>query len=548
MTRMTHLRYSALAALALVACASPPAQEPVSAPPPTPLPALSAGPVILAVDLAAPALLSTEAIQPIAAPFPMPLLERPRIPPGVYDVRGFGAIADGETKNTDAFRRAIAAARAKGGGTVLVPAGRWVTGPIHLASNINFHLADGAELLFSQDFADYLPVVLSRWEGLELMNYSPLVYAKDCENVAITGKGKLDGRGQTWWPWKKTQKGAAKRLYDMASAGTPPEARVFGTEGDLRPSFIQTVGCKNVLVEGVTITSGPMWTIHPIYSENVIVRRVTVLTDGPNNDGLNPDSSKNVLVEDSFFSTGDDCVVIKSGLNEDGWRVGRPSENIVVRRLRGQRGHGGVVIGSEMSGGVKNVFVDDCEFVGTDRGLRIKSMRGRGGVIENVYYQNVRHLDLRLLDVEMTTFYASSTLVPLTQKAPTIRGVHVKNVTGNGGKTAVEIVGLPEQPIEDVTFDDVAIASETGARVVDARGVRFSNVKLAPTTGKPFRVENSQVTLEHACPGTAVDCVEPGGDGPSEVRVDGKALSIKAPKKKGAPKAAPAPKPSATAP
>ena len=302
---------------------------------------------------------------------------------------------------------------------MFVPAGRWVTGPIHLASNIHLHLAEGAELLFSQDFADYLPVVFSRWEGLELMNYSPLVYAKDCENVAITGKGKLDGRGQAWWPWKKTQKDAAKRLYDMASAGTPPEKRVFGTPGDLRPSFIQTVGCKNVLVEGVTISSGPMWTIHPVYSENVIVRRVTVLTDGPNNDGLNPDSSKNVLVEDSFFSTGDDCVVIKSGLNEDGWRVGRPSENIVVRRLRGQRGHGGVVIGSEMSGGVRNVFVNDCEFVGTDRGLRIKSMRGRGGVIENMYYQNVRHLDLRLLDVELTTFYGSSTLVPLTQKPPT---------------------------------------------------------------------------------------------------------------------------------
>jgi polygalacturonase len=524
-----------------MACASPPpAQKPVSAPPPPPSPALSEGPVIVAADLDAPALLSTEPIQPIQAPFPMPPLERPRFPAGVYDVRGFGAVADGATKNTGAFSEAIAAARAKGGGTVLVPAGRWVTGPIHLASNINLHLAEGAELLFSQDFDDYLPVVFSRWEGLELMNYSPLVYAKDCENVAITGKGKLDGRGQTWWPWKRTQKDAAKRLYDMASAGTPPERRVFGTPGDLRPSFIQTVGCKNVLIEGVTITSGPMWTIHPIYSENVIVRRVTVLTDGPNNDGLNPDSSKNVLVEDSFFSTGDDCVVIKSGLNEDGWRVGRPSENIVVRRVRGQRGHGGVVIGSEMSGGVRNVFVDDCEFVGTDRGLRIKSMRGRGGVIENVYYQNVRHLDLRLLDVEMTTFYASSTLVPLTQKPPTIRGVHVRNVTGNGGKTAVEIVGLPEQPIQDVTFDDISIASETGARVVDATGVRFTNAKLTPQTGKAFRVENSKVALERSCPGAAVDCVGLAGEGASELRVDGATLSLKASKAKSTNAAKPA--------
>jgi len=477
---------------------------------------------------------------------------------GVYDVRGFGAVADGVTKNTDAFKKAIAAAVAKGGGTVLVPAGRWVTGPIHLASNVNLHLADGAELLFSQDFEDYLPVVFSRWEGLELMNYSPLVYAKDCENVAITGKGKLDGRGQAWWPWKKTQKDAAKRLYDMASAGTPPEKRIFGTEGDLRPSFIQTVGCKNVLIEGVTITSGPMWTIHPVYSENVIVRRVTVLTDGPNNDGLNPDSSKNVLVEDSFFSTGDDCVVIKSGLNEDGWRVGRPSENIVVRRLRGQRGHGGVVIGSEMSGGVRNVFVDDCEFVGTDRGLRIKSMRGRGGVVENVYYQNVRHLDLRLLDVEMTTFYASSTLVPLTQKPPTIRGVHVKNVTGNGGKTAAEIVGLPELPIEDVTFDDVSIASETGIRCTDAQNIRFTNTKITPRTGSAYRLENARkVTLERSCASPTSECVELAGDRTAEIRVDGTALDTKtkpaaatkstpAPKTPSAPKTPAAPKPTVT--
>lgn len=517
----------ACAALVLFACSSsraPETQAPSAPQGASPAPVFTAP-----AEASGETLFPSEPIQPIQAPFPMPVLERPKFPKGVYDVREFGALPDGATKNTDAFRRAIAAAVAKGGGTVLVPAGRWVTGPVHLASNIHLHLAEGAELLFSQEFEDYLPVVFSRWEGLELMNYSPLVYAKDCENVAVTGKGKLDGRGQAWWPWKKTQKDAAKRLYELASAGTPPEKRIFGTVGDLRPSFIQTVGCKNVLVEGVTITSGPMWTIHPVYSENVIVRRVTIVTDGPNNDGLNPDSSKNVLVEDSFFSTGDDCVVIKSGLNEDGWRVGRPSENIVVRRLRGERGHGGVVIGSEMSGGVKNVFVDDCDFTGTDRGLRIKSMRGRGGVIENVYYQNVRHRDLRLFDVEMTTFYGSSTLVPLTQKPPMIRGVHVKNVTGNGGKTAVEIVGLPELPIQDVTFDDVSISSEEGARIADAENVRFTNAKIMPKTGSAFRVENGRhVTLERACTTLPSECVELSGAESAEVRVDGVLVPVKA--------------------
>ena len=191
--------------------------------------------------------------------------------------------------------------------------------------------------------------MLTRWEGQELYGYSPLIYARDCENVAITGAGKLDGQGAAWWPWKKTQQAAADQAVRAGERRRADrEARARPVEGGLRPSFIQTVGCKNVLIEGVTLTNGPFWTIHPVYSENVIVRRVRVQTTGPNNDGCDPDSSRNVLIEDSFFSTGDDCVVIKSGLNEDGWRVGKPSENIVVRRLHGEAGHGGVVIGSEM--------------------------------------------------------------------------------------------------------------------------------------------------------------------------------------------------------
>ena len=455
----------------------------------------------------------------------MPSLERPAFPNQSFDVRAHGAKEGGTIKNTEAFRKAVHAAASAGGGTVLVPAGRWLTGPIRLESNVNLHLSAGAVLLFSQDFGDYLPPVFTRWEGLELYNYSPLIYAKDCQNVAITGSGKLDGQGAAWWPWKQTQKEAAKRLYELASRGVPVEQRVFGVEGGLRPSFIQTVGCKNVLIEGVTISNGPMWTIHPVYSENVIVRRVNVITEGPNNDGCNPDSSRNVLVEDSFFSTGDDCVVIKSGLNEDGWRVGRPSENIVVRRLKGERGHGGVVIGSEMSGGVRNVQVQDCEFTGTDRGLRIKSMRGRGGVIENVFYENVRHVDLRLMDVELTTFYASSTLVPLTQTPPLIRGVYVRNVEGRGAKTAIDVVGLPEKPIENLLFENVALSAAQGVRCKDCRGVRFVAAKIEPATGPSFRLENVEdVSIDRGCAPGSVSCVELLGAS-SGVLIDGKPLA-----------------------
>lgn len=434
--------------------------------------------------------ISKEAIEPIAAPFSMPQPRRPEIPARVFDIRAFGAIPDGKTKATNAVREAVAKATDAGGGTVLVPPGRWLTGPIHLASNINLHVSEGAVLAFSQDFADYLPPVLTRWEGLEVYNYSPLIYARDCENVAVTGSGKLDGQGEAWWPWKKTQKDAAAQLYEMASNGVPTAERVLASEGGLRPSFVQTMNCKNVLIEGVTLSNGPFWTIHPVYSENVIVRRVRVETSGPNNDGCDPDSSRNVLIEDSFFSTGDDCVVIKSGLNEDGWRVGKPSENIVVRRLHGERGHGGVVIGSEMSGGVRNVWITDSEFVGTDRGLRIKSMRGRGGVIENVFYDNVRHRDIRLMVVEVTSFYASSTLKPRSETPPTIRQVHVSNVTARGAKQAIDIVGLPELPVSDVSFENVDIVADQGVRCVDCRNVTFKSTRLSSPTGEQFSTQS----------------------------------------------------------
>ena len=453
-------------------------------------------------------------------------LQRPHFPDATFDVRQYGAVEGGVTKNTDAFARAIAAAAQAGGGRVVVPPGRWLTGPIHLQSHINLEVQAGAEILFSPQFSDYLPPVLTRWEGLEVYNYSPLIYARDCTDVAITGGGKLNGQGDAWWPWKKKQGAAAKRLYEMAIAGTPVKDRVFGTEADaLRPSFIQTFGCKNVLIEGITVSNGPMWTIHPVYSENVIIHGVSVITTGVNNDGCDPDSSKNVLIEDSFFSTGDDCIIIKSGLNEDGWRVGKPSENIVVRRVRGATGHGGVGIGSEMSGGVRNVWVHDCEFKGTDRGLRIKSMRGRGGVIENVWYERVKHEDLRLMVVELTTFYGSSTLTPHTQTPPTIRGVHVRDITAVGAGKAIDIIGLPERPIEDVTFDNVQITSNHGVRLVDAKNIHFDGVRVTAQEPPPFSIENGNgIAINHSCPSAPDSCVQLAGANQT-ITFDGQPMS-----------------------
>lgn len=467
-----------------------------------------------------PSSTAVEAIEPIRAPFPMPNLQRPTFPDRSVDVRAFGA-QPSSSDNTSAFKRAIESLVKSGGGTVEVPAGVWMTGPIHLASHIRLHLERGAEIRFSQRFADYLPPVLTRWEGLEVYNYSPLVYARDAEDVAITGEGTLDGQGAAWWPWKQTQRATAERLYELAMAGKPVTERVLAVEGGLRPSFIQTVGCKNVLIEGVTLRNGPMWTIHPVYSENVIVRRVRVETEGPNNDGCNPDSSRNVLIEDSFFSTGDDCIVIKSGLNEDGWRVGRPSENIVVRRVHGERGHGGVVIGSEMSGGVRNVYAYDSEFIGTDRGLRIKSMRGRGGSVESIYYENVRHRDIRLLDVEVTSAYASSTLIPKSGTPPLIRNVFVRNLTGSGGQRAIEMLGLAERPIENVTFEDVSLSAENGAHCAFCRNVGFQNTHIETHVGPSFAFENSEaIRIDQSCT-TLAACLAPGAN--PGVLVDGAA-------------------------
>ncbi|MCX6908552.1 MAG: glycoside hydrolase family 28 protein, partial [Verrucomicrobia bacterium] len=320
-------------------------------------------------------------------PFPMTVPTAPEFPARTFDVRDYGAVAGGETLNTKAIAAAIAACAKAGGGRVLVPAGVWLTGPVHLRSKVELHVTESAELRFSRNYSDYLPVVYMQRGGVRCFNYSPLIYACDCTDVAVTGPGTLNGQGDAWWDWKNKQPGM-KRLFEAGAKGVPVEQRVFGTEQDgVRPPFIQTIDCRNVLLEGFTLRDGPSWNIHPVTCENLIVRKVSVIAKGPNNDGIDPDSCKNVLIEDCLLDTGDDCICLKAGRDQDGWSVGRPCENILIRRCRTKRGHGGVVIGSEMSASVRNVFVHDCEFDGTERGVRIKSLPGRGGFIENVWFQ-----------------------------------------------------------------------------------------------------------------------------------------------------------------
>jgi polygalacturonase len=430
-----------------------------------------------------------EPIAPIQAPFPMPQLQRPKFPERSVSIADHGAVADGKTKNTDAFARAIAAIAEAGGGHVVVPAGRWLTGPIHLRSNIDLHLAEGAVVVFSDVFEDYLPPVLVRVGGIECFNYSPLIYARDCENVAITGPGRLDGNAAAWWSWKKKE---SSDLGAMGAKGVPVEQRVFGTrEAAIRPNFVVLMACRNVLLEGFTIGGGPNWTLHPVYCENVIVRRVNVDTDGPNNDGLDPDSCRNVLVEYCTFSTGDDCVVLKSGYNEDGWRVARPTENVVMRRCTSKRGHGGIVIGSEMSGDVRNVYAHDCDFEGTDRVLRIKSRPGRGGIVENVWVENITARDLKYEVVILNMDYSSDTSAIVNPAPPTFRNITVRKVAAAGAPVAVRITGLPTSPVQNVSFEDVAIVSQRGALLTHARDIAFRRCAISPAKGAPIVLDSA---------------------------------------------------------
>jgi len=384
-----------------------------------------------------------------------------------------------------------------GGGTVVVPAGKWLTGAIHLQSNINLHLEEGAELSFSDKPEDYLPPVFVRNGGVEVYNYSPLIYARDCQNVAVTGPGLLTGNGKAWWAWKNATQ---DQSFKMAADGVPVEKRVFGTpQAGIRPSFVSFVSCTNVLLEGFTITSGPAWTIHPIYCDHVIIRRVHVDTHGPNNDGLDPDSCSNVLVEYCTFRTGDDCVVLKSGYNEDGWRVGKPTQNVVMRYCTATEGHGGLVIGSEMSGGVRNVYMHDCEFDRTDHVLRIKSRPDRGGVIENVWVENAKGKDLQREAIIITMYYASDKMPIANRKPPIFRNMQIKNLTVDGAPTAMMITGLDDSLVQNIHFENVAISSTKGVVATDATGLVFDSVKIVPSSGPEFNFNNvSQVSIKNA--------------------------------------------------
>jgi polygalacturonase len=413
----------------------------------------------------------------------------PRFPDRDFNITSFGANQGAD--NSEAFRRATLACNQAGGGRVLVPAGRFQTGPIHLLANVNLHVARGATIAFDKDPNRYLPQVLTRWEGMEVMNYSPFIYALDQNNIAITGEGTLDGQAgcDSWWDWRgeaacavkpdtNRQRPARERLYRMMEQNVPLAQRVFGAGDFLRPNFIQPFRCNNVLIEGVTVINSPMWEIHPVHCNNVTVRRVTVRSHGPNNDGCNPESCRDVLIEECEFDTGDDCIAIKSGRNEDGRRIAVPSENIIVRKCRMKEGHGGVTIGSEISGNCRNVFVEDCVMDSPvlDRALRFKNNAARGGLIENVYMRNCEVGQVADAVLSIDYYYEEGTRGAFK---PVVRNVQMENVTSRKSKYALYLRGFENAPIYDVTLKNCTFENVERENVVEhVVGLRLDDVRM----------------------------------------------------------------------
>ncbi|QDP97084.1 glycoside hydrolase family 28 protein [Microlunatus elymi] len=387
----------------------------------------------------------------------------------VVKITDFGAVADGRTDCTAAIAASIGDVARTGGGRVVIPPGTYHTGPIHLLDDIDLHLTAGAVLQFSQDPDDYLPIVRTRYEGVDCYNYSPFVYAAGRANISLTGKGILDGSADDhhWWDWTRAGgdagDGPAKReLLDAAAAGVPVAERRFGSGSRLRPGFVQFVDCRQVLVEGLTIRNSPMWVLHPLLCEDVIIRDVTVDSHGPNNDGCNPESCRNVLITGCTFDTGDDCIAIKSGKDHDGRRVNVPCENVVITDCLMRAGHGGITLGSETSGGIRNVVGERCTMDSPDlkRALRIKSSPRRGGVIENVRFRDITIGSVADAVIEIALDYENVRSGPYP---PTVRDIEFSRVTAATAAPALNLVGLPEAPITDVRLIDCSFASMRSA-------------------------------------------------------------------------------------
>jgi unsaturated rhamnogalacturonyl hydrolase len=417
-------------------------------------------------------------------------IKAPTFPARDFLITQYGGAAGADV--SEAIAKAINACNAAGGGRVVIPAGEYFTGPITLKSNVNLHVSEGATLKFSTDPARY-PTVFTRWEGIECMNYQALIYAFEQENIAVTGKGTLDGQASrdNWWSWKATYFDKTSGLTDrqipdqraliaMGEKGVPVSERVFGQGHLLRPNFVQPYRCRNILIEDVTIIRSPMWELHPALSSNITVRGVQISSHGPNNDGCDPESSRDILIENCVFDTGDDCIAIKSGKNNDGRRVNVASENIIVRKCRMKDGHGGVVLGSECSGHIRNIFVEDCDMdsPNLERVLRFKDNAVRGGILENVFARNIRVGRVSEAIMTIDLLYEEGAKGPYK---PVVRNIQVDRVTATSAPRVMYVVAFEGAEIDGIKFSNCVFKGVESTEVLATSGsVEFRNTVIEP--------------------------------------------------------------------
>ena len=453
----------------------------------------------------------------------LPQIQAPKFAKDTLSIQSFGAIADGVTLNTQAINKAIEACSKKGGGVVLIPKGTWLTGPVILKSNVNLHIKQAALLLFTTDKSQY-DLVEGYYEGKKAARNQSPISGTNLENVAITGAGIIDANGDAWRAVNKRQLTPPQWKEKVASGGFlradgeswyPSEqflkASVEGksmllTEGKtladfkdmkdfLRPNLLVLTSCKKVLIEGVTFQNSPAWCIHPLMCQDLTLRKVAIRNPeyAQNGDGMDIESCKNFLIEGCTLDVGDDAICIKSGKDEEGRKRGMPTENGIVRNNTVYNGHGGFVVGSEMSGGARNIFVSDCSFIGTDKGLRFKSVRGRGGVVENIFARNINMSNIAGEAIFFDMFYfvkfatdgVRDVRPVVNEGTPIFRNMKFENIVCIGATKGIFIRGLTEMPIENIQISNAVLQAEKGAELIDAKGITLTNVKLLSKETKP---------------------------------------------------------------
>ncbi|GGK85530.1 glycoside hydrolase family 28 protein [Rufibacter glacialis] len=470
--------------------------------------------------------------------FDMPKVKETKFPNYRVPITKYGAVGDGITKNTKAFEQAIADVAAKGGGRVVIPRGLWLTGPIVMKSNIDLHAEAGSMVIFSRDFDDY-PVVETSFEGLNTFRCQSPISGRDLENIAITGEGTFDGNGDAWRPVKKS-KMTAGQWKELTKTGVlnakgdmwyPTQNALKGdTQGSnfnvpdlktraefeaikdyLRPVMLSLVNCKRVLLDGPTFQNSPAWNLHPLMCQDIIIRNLNVRNPwySQNGDGLDLESCKNALVYNNTFDVGDDAICFKSGKDKDGRDRGVPTENVIVKNNVVYHGHGGFVVGSEMSGGVRNVHVSNCTFMGTDIGLRFKSTRGRGGLVENIWISNIDMVNIPTQAISFNLFYGGNSpvleddqrasdearvekLVAVTEETPSFKNIWMRNITVSGAAEAVALQGLPEMNLQNVNIENSYLKATRGISAVDATGITLKNVKVITEKGPALTIYNSK--------------------------------------------------------